>query len=192
MKVANLFILLLCLSCSGLAFSEQLDYEYMGLNINMNFEEIQKRHPNSPYQKTAETHSGYFWISATDAVHGIYAINLQEGTEYWPKNRAGAIPQLVDIKCLKLGFEKPDALLKVKPKTWEDSHYFRLPECIPILTSLIKRYGNPMTTTSSWEELIEWTIYSWESKAQAMSLACERLQGKGVALAVELTLSKPK
>ncbi|MBI4807838.1 MAG: hypothetical protein HY799_02650 [Nitrosomonadales bacterium] len=175
-----------------MALAEQPAYEYMGLNIDMNFEELQKRHPNTPYQKTAETHSSYFWISAADAKNGIYAINLQEGKGYWPKNRAGVTPQLVDFKWLKLSFEKPDALLKTKPKTWEDSHYFRLPECVPILTSLIKRYGDPVATNSGWEEQIEWTTYGWESGVETMNLACERLQGKGISLAMELTLSKPK
>ena len=103
----------------------------------------------------------------------------------------GIQPKLTEFKWLTLSFEKPDSLLAVKPKTWEDTHYYRHPTCESILSGITKQYGNPFVEDKHWEEQIEHQSYRWESSNETMKLRCYKVRGEGISLAADIILSKP-
>lgn len=189
--VKKLYVLLITLFFSNLAFASKPAFEYIGLDIDTTAEALHKHYPNSNDQTSAETKSYYIWVSKLDAKGGVYAINLYQHQEYWPQHVAGVQPKLTEFKWLTLSFETPDSLLDVKPKTWEDTHYFRHPPCESILIVLTNKYGSPFVEQKSWEEQIEHQSYKWESGSETMRLRCYKLNGKGMSLAGDIVLSKP-
>jgi hypothetical protein len=93
-------------------------------------------------------------------------------------------------ESIRMSFEKPPEQLSSKPKTWEDGHYMRHPQCTEILSQLTKVYGAPARAKTSWEEAIEWRPYRWSRDDQLLQLNCYTLNGRGKILAADVEISR--
>jgi len=169
-------------------------FSYSGFSLQMDLSSVQKKYPKSSHEFWPQAGGGI--ISATDNPRqfndlirvgsGSYIIRLIADGSHNNLYYAQAEIDRGVVRRLRLSFEKPTELLRRPIKSGEEQY----PACEGIKAELIRLYGKPSSTGSSWEERLETISSSWEKSKEVLTLNCGRYYKRKKLFAMEITFAR--
>jgi hypothetical protein len=170
-------------------------FAYSGFSLQMDLSVLHRKYPRSSHEFVPR--DGGRAISASDNPRqlddalrvgtGDYRMRFtadesQDGLYYVQAEIDRGL-----LRRLRLSFEKPlEFMNKGSKAKFEEQH----PRCEEMKAALVRSYGRPSSTGSSWEEQLQNISSSWVKSPEVLTLNCGRYHKRKKIFAMELILKR--
>ncbi len=197
LQISIICLVICCASSLNNAQSPSPVFDYAGFNLQMDLSVLRKTFPRSSHEFSLR--DGDRAVIASDdpsqvkslfqAATGTYIIRLTADESPSDLYYVQAEIDRGILQRLRLSFEKPSELMNRHPKAEFGERH---PRCEAIKTKLIRLYGKPDSTTSSWEEQLQNNTSTWLKPTEALALNCGRYYKRRKLFAMEITLDRKR